>query len=168
MPRKAFLTGTRHSSVGPVNPVALITGASRGIGRGIALELSDLGYDLVINFVASENDANQTARDCELRAQKGGVSIPARVCQADIALAADRRKLVEFTGSECTRLDLLVNNAGIGPAVRADLLDTTEESFDRLLSVNARAPFFLTQLVARWMIEQVRHNPSLQPKIVTI
>jgi NAD(P)-dependent dehydrogenase (short-subunit alcohol dehydrogenase family) len=151
-----------------VNPVALITGASRGIGRGIALELSAIGYDLVINFAANAKAAAETARDCEIRAKQSGHSIRAAPCQADIASGPDRRHLIEFTQAEFQRLNLLVNNAGIAPAVRADLLDTTEESFDRLLNVNAKGPFFLTQLAARWMIEQSRADRNFQAQIVTI
>jgi 3-oxoacyl-[acyl-carrier protein] reductase len=151
-----------------VNPVALITGASRGIGRGIALELAAIGYDLIINFVSSTKDATATADACVARAKKQGHNIKAVVCQGDISTAAGRQKTIDFTRSEFQRLDLLVNNAGIAPAVRADLLDTSEESFDRLLNVNAKGPFFLTQLAARWMIEQARSHPERKPKIVTI
>lgn len=151
-----------------MNPVALITGASRGIGRGIALELSAIGYDLVVNFVSSEKDANRTAADCEIRAKNARHPIRAVVCQADISSAGDRRKLLDFTRNQFHRLDLLVNNAGIAPAVRADLLDASEESFDRLINVNAKAPFFLTQMAARWMIEQAAADPTLRLKIVTI
>jgi len=151
-----------------VNPVALITGASRGIGRGIALELAAIGYDLVINFASNSKAAAETARDGELRAKAAGHKIRAATFQADIGSSVDRKKLIDFTRSEFQRLDLLVNNAGIAPAVRADLLDASEESFDRLMTVNAKGPFFLTQLVARWMIEQTRSMPDRKPKIVTI
>jgi NAD(P)-dependent dehydrogenase (short-subunit alcohol dehydrogenase family) len=151
-----------------MNPVALITGASRGIGRGIALELSAVGYDLVINFANNAKAAAETARDCEARAKEAGHPIRAAVCQADIALGSDRRRLIDFTRTEFRLLNLLVNNAGIAPAIRADMLEATEESFDRLLNVNARGPFFLTQLAARWMIEQTRANRVFQAQIVTI
>ena len=151
-----------------MNPVALITGGSRGIGRGIALELAAIGHDLLINFASSSKAAAETARDCELRARDAGHPIRTAVCQADIASAEARRNLIEFCRKEFKRLDLLVNNAGIAPAVRADLLEATEESFDRLVSVNAKGPFFLTQLAARWMIEQTTADPKLRPRIVTI
>ncbi len=156
-----------------MNPVALITGASRGIGRGIALELARLGHDLVINYAANASAAEQTASDCAARAKTGGRSIRAVICQADIAAGADRRKLVEFTRATFGRLNLLVNNAGVAPTVRADLLEASEESFDRLIAINVKGPYFLTQLAANWMIEQVKANvgasgPPLRPKIVTI
>ena len=151
-----------------MNPVALITGASRGIGRGIALELAGAGYDLVINFARNSAAAAKTAQDCETVARKSGHSIHAVVCQADIGSSAERSRLIEETKKVFGRLDLLVNNAGIAPAVRADLLEVTEESFDRLVELNIKAPFFLTQLAARWMIEQAREAQNAQRSIVTI
>lgn len=153
-----------------MNPVALITGASRGIGRGIALELAKIGHNLVIIFAGNETAARQTADDCVAAASDVGYSIRAEICQADISVAADRVRLVQFTKEQFGRIDLLVNNAGVAPNVRADLLDATEESFDRLLAINAKGPFFLTQLVAREMVEQTR-NPKSEtrnPIIVTI
>jgi NAD(P)-dependent dehydrogenase (short-subunit alcohol dehydrogenase family) len=148
--------------------VALITGASRGIGRGVALEIAGIGHDLVINFASSTKDASATAADCVATAAKRGHKIKAVTFRADISKAGDRQGLIEFTREEFKRLDLLVNNAGIAPSVRADLLETTEESFDRLMAVNARAPFFLTQLAARWMVEQAKKQPPIRARIVTI
>ena len=142
-----------------MNQVALITGASRGIGRGIALELATLGFDLVVNYAGNETAARQTAADCVAHAQAAGKSIRAEICQADISLAADRSKLIDFTRSTFGRLDLLVNNAGVAPNVRADILDAGEESFDRLIAINVKGPYFLTQLAAKWMIEQTRSRP---------
>jgi NAD(P)-dependent dehydrogenase (short-subunit alcohol dehydrogenase family) len=157
-----------------VNPVALITGASRGIGRGIALELARIGYDLVINYAGNESAARQTAADCVATAKDSGGNIRAEICQADIAAAADRQKLIAFTRQTFRRLDLLVNNAGVAPNVRADILEATEESFDRVIAINVKGPYFLTQLAARWMIEQVdQRGPGAtpvnsRPKIITI
>jgi len=154
-----------------VNPVALITGASRGIGRGIALALARCGFDLVINFARNNAAAVQTVAECLADAQSTGKHIRAEACQADISLAADRTRLMEFTRTTFGRIDLLVNNAGIAPEVRADLLEATEESFDRLWITNTKGPFFLTQLVARWMIELIHAQPAgrgTAPKIVTI
>jgi NAD(P)-dependent dehydrogenase (short-subunit alcohol dehydrogenase family) len=154
-----------------MNPVALITGASRGIGRGIALELARSGYDLLINYVNSQEAALDTARDCVKVATANRSAIRAETCQADVSLRADRARLVGFTRSAFGRLDVLVNNAGVAPTVRADLLEASEESFDRLININVKGPYFLTQLIARWMIEQCRgaDAPSpYRPKIVTI
>lgn len=162
-----------------VNPVALITGASRGIGRGVALELANIGYDLAINYATNRAAAEQTAADCQARASQAGHRIRAELCQADVAVSADRRRLIEFTRDRFGRLDLLVNNAGVAPAVRADLLEASEESFDRVMAINVKGPYFLTQLAARWMIQQVQAAsagpqgsaggaPAVRPKIVTI
>jgi len=157
-----------------VNPVALVTGASRGIGRGIALELAKLGWDLVINYAGNKAAAHQTETDAVAAAKAAGRNIRAEICQADVSVGADRQKLIDFTRETFWRLDLLVNNAGVAPAVRADILDADEESFDRLIEINAKGPFFLTQLAARWMIELLNAErttsnaqPS-KPKIVTI
>jgi NAD(P)-dependent dehydrogenase (short-subunit alcohol dehydrogenase family) len=155
-----------------VNPAALITGASRGLGRGIALELARLGYDLVLGCVSNEAAAAQTAADCLAAAQVAGRGILVQAHRADVSTAAGRRSLLTTTRLACGRLDLLVNNAGVAPSVRADLLDATEESFDRLIHTNVGGPYFLTQQAARWMIEQVQAPPagapSYRPKIVFI
>ncbi len=154
-----------------MNPTALITGASRGIGRGIGLELAVVGFDLVINFASDTNAARQTAADCFVRAQSGGKTVRAEICQADISSAADRDRLIDFTRKTFGRLDLLVNNAGVAPKVRADILEATEESFDRLININVKGPFFLTQRAAHWMLEQIseaRPPAATRPKIITI
>jgi 3-oxoacyl-[acyl-carrier protein] reductase len=165
-----------------MNRVALITGGSRGIGRGIALELAKLGYDLVINFAGNLAAARQTVRDCAMEAGSNGRTIRAELCQADISQSLHRQELIEFTRREFGRLDLLVNNAGVAPDVRADLLESSEESLDRLLTINAKGPYFLTQLAAKWMVEQIKSrgprdrpktavelaNVAYHPKIITI
>lgn len=146
-----------------MNPVALITGASRGIGRGIALALAKIGHDVVVNFAGHVTAARQTAADCLTQAQTCGRPVRAEICQADVASAADRQKLLAFTRQTFGRLDLLINNAGVAPSVRADLLDATEDSFDRLMDINVKGPYFLTQLAAKWMIEQVEASASAKP-----
>ena len=154
-----------------MNQVALITGASRGIGRGIALELAKLGFDQVLNFVSNTVAAQQTAKDCLAAAQSQGKDVRAELCQADVGRTEDRLKLIEVTKRTFGRLDLLVNNAGVAPHVRADILEANEESFDRLININVKGPYFLTQLAARFMIEQRQKGiaaGALQPKIVTI
>ncbi len=152
------------------NPVALITGASRGIGRGIALKLAQLGHDLVINYAGNHAAAQETAAAATSLALAAGHAIQAEIIQADISSTPDRRHLIEITRSRFARLDLLVNNAGVAPEVRADLLDAGEQSFDRLMNVNVKGPYFLTQLAARRMIEYVS-APGFsgpRPKIITI
>lgn len=156
-----------------MNRVALITGASRGIGRGIALELARLSHDLVVNYAGNLNAAQQTVKDCVALAQNCGKAIRAEVCQADISRSADRQRLIAFARQAFGRLDLLVNNAGVAPNVRADILEAGEESFDRLIAINVKGPYFLTQLAAKWMIEQrgieqPTASDPYRPKIVTI
>jgi len=155
-----------------MNPVALITGASRGIGRGIALELAAGGFDLIVNYAGNEAAARQTAADCRARAGDGGLQIRAEICQADIGLAGDRERLVAFTLETFGRIDLLVNNAGVAPTVREDLLEAGEDSFDRLMNINVKGPYFLTQRVAREMIRSrsrgVPDEDGRRPCIITI
>jgi NAD(P)-dependent dehydrogenase (short-subunit alcohol dehydrogenase family) len=154
-----------------VNSVALITGSSRGIGRGIALELARLGWNLTINYRSNEVCACQTAEACLAAAQTHHRTIRCEICRADIAEHRDRQSLIEFVKSSFGRLDLLVNNAGVAPEVRSDVLDTTEASFDRVLNINVKGPYFLTQLAARWMIERMTESKSelsYKPKIITV
>jgi 3-oxoacyl-[acyl-carrier protein] reductase len=155
-----------------VKQAVLITGASRGIGRGIALALAKLGCDLVVNYAANVNAARQTAADCIALAQTCRKQIRAEIFQADISQQADRAKLIEFTRAKFGRLDLLVNNAGVAPEARTDILEAGEASFDRLIAINVKGPYFLTQLAAKWMIEQcgcARESAAeYRPKIITI
>lgn len=123
-------------------PVAIITGASRGIGRGIAIELSSSHQ--VIATYRGRRDAAES-----LRQQTG-----AEIFQCDVSSSSDRKALIEFARQRFPRLDLLVNNAGMAPRERRDILEATEESFDELIATNLKGPYFLTQLAARWMIEQ--------------
>src|SRR5438034_8661710 len=148
---------------------ALVTGGSRGIGRGVMLALAGIGYDVVLNYAANEPAARQTAQAAAAAAGEAGFAVQVEICQADVAAAADRQRLIQFARERFGRLDLLVNNAGVAPAVRADLLDTSEESFDRLMGINLRGPFFLTQTVAQWMLEQrAAPPPGYLPQIVNI
>lgn len=141
---------------------ALITGASRGIGRGIAVELARVGCRVAINYagnVAAAEEALQLVRSA------GGDGF---IVQGDVAQAAARARMVGETLSRFGRIDLLVNNAGVAPQVRADLLDAGEESFDRLFAINLKGPFFLTQLVAKEMLRQERDAEGFRGRIVNI
>jgi NAD(P)-dependent dehydrogenase (short-subunit alcohol dehydrogenase family) len=130
-----------------MSPLALITGASRGIGRGIALELARVGrHDLLINYAGNEAAARECKALCE-KACAGARRV--EIIQADISVALDRERMLDFVSSEFGRLDLLVNNAGVAPNVRADLLEAGEESFDRLMNINLKGPYFLTQKAAK-------------------
>jgi 3-oxoacyl-[acyl-carrier protein] reductase len=124
-----------------MKPVALITGGSRGIGRAIARELASTHH--VIATYKGRRDAAET-----LRAETG-----AEIFRCDVASAADRQALLEFARQRFGRLDLLINNAGMAPRERRDILEATEESFDEVLAANLKGPYFLTQQAARWMTE---------------
>jgi 3-oxoacyl-[acyl-carrier protein] reductase len=143
--------------------VALVTGASRGIGRGIARALAAAGHDVVVNYASNAEAAAKVVAELE------AAGATAVAVGADIAVAADRQRLVDEAYGRFGRVDLLVNNAGVAPSVRADLLEATEESFDRVLGINLRGPYFLTQLVARRMVAQVDADPAgPAPKIVIV
>jgi 3-oxoacyl-[acyl-carrier protein] reductase len=142
--------------------VALVTGGSRGIGRGIVLALAGAGHDVVVNYASNAAAAGAVGREVEAAGAK------AHLVQADVGSAADRARLVDAAYAAFGRLDLLVNNAGVAPSVRADILEAGEESFDRLVAINLKGPYFLTQLVARRMIEQIAAGGLVHPKIVTI
>jgi 3-oxoacyl-[acyl-carrier protein] reductase len=141
------------------SPIALITGASRGIGRGITLALANEKFDVVINYHSNLPAAQEVEQHCRT------FGVRTHLVQADIASGDDRRRLVEETYKIFGRVDLLVNNAGIAPSIRADLLEASEESFDRLINTNLKGPYFLTQLVARRMLET---QPIGSPRIVNI
>ncbi|MFC0532855.1 3-ketoacyl-ACP reductase [Phytohabitans kaempferiae] len=145
-----------------MSPTAVVTGGSRGIGRGVVLALASSGYDVVVNYARNAEAAKEVAERVEEAGQR------AHLVQADIGAAADRQRLVEEAVGAFGRIDLLVNNAGVAPDVRADILEATEESFDRLVGINLKGPYFLTQLVARHMIEQVEAGTLSHPKIVII
>jgi NAD(P)-dependent dehydrogenase (short-subunit alcohol dehydrogenase family) len=129
------------------NPTAIVTGGSRGIGRAIASALGREKFNVVVNY----NSAASAAEEVKTAIEAAGGK--AHIVQADISQAGDRGKLVAETLSAFGRIDLLVNNAGVAPDVRADVLEATEASFDRLININLKGPYFLTQLVAREMIK---------------
>lgn len=131
-------------------PAILVTGASRGIGRGIALELAGAGWSVAIHYVRDERAASSTADDCRVRATSSAQQFP--IIQGDIAIAADRSRVFAATVEALGPVDALINNAGMAPRVRADILDATEASFDEVLDVNLKGPYFLSQLTARgWL-----------------
>ncbi len=148
-------------------PVALITGAGQGIGRGIAMRLATDGYTIVINDVVA--DAANTERGAyEVKAAIEAAGGQAEVFRADIASGDDRAAMIDFVAERFGRLDLLVNNAGVAPKERKDILETTEESFDRLMSINLRGPYFLTQLAAGRMIAWKEAGVMETPRICFI
>jgi NAD(P)-dependent dehydrogenase (short-subunit alcohol dehydrogenase family) len=128
--------------------VAVVTGGSRGIGRAISLALGSQGYSVIVNYAGNAQAANDVC---------AAIGPRSLAIQADISLAADRAKLVDGTLNAFGRIDLLVNNAGVAPTQRADILsiaDANEASFDRLININLKGPYFLTQLAANEMAKQ--------------
>jgi 3-oxoacyl-[acyl-carrier protein] reductase len=124
------------------NGTAIVTGASRGIGRAIATELART-HDIIGTY-RGRRDAAES-----LQAETG-----ASIFQCDVSSAADREALIRAAREKFANLDLLVNNAGMAPRERRDILEAGEESFDELISTNLKGPHFLTQLAARWMLER--------------
>lgn len=142
--------------------VALVTGGSRGIGFGVAQELARSGFDLAIN---GRRDAANIA-DAINTLQSLGAAV--LYCQADVASPADHARMLSEIETRFGRLDVLVNNAGVAPDVRADILDASEQSFDRLININLKGPYFLTQAAARWMIRQRESDKDFRGCIVSV
>jgi len=107
-------------------------------------------HDLAVNYAGNEAAARECKELCE---KASGGKVRVEIIQGDISVAADRARMLDFVKDTFGRLDLLVNNAGVAPNVRADLLDAGEESFDRLININLKGPYFLTQAAAKLMIE---------------
>ena len=128
--------------------VALVTGGSRGIGYGIVKQLAMQGFDIAINGVRPA----ELVADVMESIRAFGVNVI--YCQGNISLTEDRKKILQQVKDHFKKLNILVNNAGIAPKERRDVLSTTEESFDEVISTNLKGNYFLTQDVANWMIEQ--------------
>ncbi len=133
---------------GRMKKVALITGGTRGIGMGIAEKFAHEGYNLVLSGRKRPEEVEDSfapLRDLGARILYRASDIADAQARADLLTAAR-----EFFG----RLDVLVNNAGVAPEVRVDLMDMSEGSYERVMKINLQGPFFLTQAVAAWMLEQ--------------
>jgi 3-oxoacyl-[acyl-carrier protein] reductase len=146
----------------PDQRVALVTGAGRGIGRAIALALAAQGWAVAINYRSDQTSAQEVLRIAN------DVSGENLLVQADISRAEDRRRMTEKILDHFGRLDLLVNNAGMAPRQRQDLLEVGEASYDEVLAVNLKGPFFLTQQVARIMIDLLSSGVITNPRIINI
>lgn len=143
-------------------PVALVTGASRGIGRAVALELSRNDYAVALNYLRSQELADELVQQIR---QNGGRAV---AVQGSVAESGDRATMIARTTEAFGRLDLLVNNAGITSQGRKDLLEATEESWDAVLGTNLKGPFFLAQLAAREMIRLIQAGAISRGTIVNI
>jgi 3-oxoacyl-[acyl-carrier protein] reductase len=142
--------------------VVLVTGAGRGIGRGIALALAEQHWRVIVNYRENAVAAGETV--ATIQSFQGN----AIALQADIANSNDRTNLVEQILTTYGRIDLLVNNAGMAPRQRRDILEATEASYDEVMSVNLKGPFFLTQHVARVMIDLKSKGVIESPRIINI
>lgn len=139
--------------------VAIITGGTRGIGLGIARALAREGYDLMLCGRRAPDEVEPSV------AELSRLGVEIGYVRADMARRDDRDRLLEATRERFGRLDVLVNNAGIGPRQRIDILEASEESYDAVLETNLKGPYFLTQSAARWMIEQRRAGDA-SPKSI--
>jgi len=142
--------------------VALITGAGRGIGYGIASSLAREGCEIVVCDIVEETSVGEGL--VGLRELGSDVLY----CRADVSDADARRRMLDQIRKRFGRLNVLVNNAGVAPEKRADILEATEESFERVMRINLQGPYFLTQSVANWMIQQKRRDGDFRGCIVNI
>lgn len=144
------------------NKVASITGSRRGIGRSIAEELAKEGYKVVLSGVSADDEGVHLVKEFE---KKG---YDAAYISCDISLSSDRNRFFEFIRSTYGRLDVHVNNAGVAPQTRLDILKTTEDSFDYVIDANLKGTFFMCQAAANLMLDVCETNPDCKPKIVNI
>jgi 3-oxoacyl-[acyl-carrier protein] reductase len=142
--------------------VALITGGSRGIGLGIARSLANAGFDLAINGVRNEKEVLQALQDLR---QLGADVI---YCQGDVGDEDARKTILEKIKFHFGKLNVLVNNAGVAPKERKDILEATEESFEYVVRTNLTSSYFLSQSAANWMISQKETNQDFKAVIINI
>lgn len=142
--------------------VAIITGSGRGIGRGIAVDLAQSHWQIVVTDVGSQDNQEETL-NLVRSAGSDGLIIPGNITSVE-----DRNRLVNKTLEAYGKIDLLVNNAGIGPRVRMDMLEMPEESMREVMNVNLFGTFFLTQLIANHMIRLIHEEKMGKGKIINI
>jgi NAD(P)-dependent dehydrogenase (short-subunit alcohol dehydrogenase family) len=142
--------------------VALITGGTRGIGLGIARALSFHGFDLALNGVRPSEQVREVLD--ELGRGAGEVIY----CRGNLAVASDRQKIIDRVMDHFGKLNVLVNNAGMAPRKRCDILESTEESYHEVMDVNLTGPYFLTQSVAKSMIRQKKKDPDFNASVINI
>ena len=142
--------------------VALITGGGRGIGLGIARALAGEGVNLAVGGVRPEEQVQETLDG--LRA----LGVEVLYCRGDIADRNARAEVLAAIRAHYGQLNVLVNNAGVAPNVRADILEASEASYERVMRINLQGPYFLTQAAARWMVKQRERDPDFPACIVTI
>ncbi len=137
-----------------MSKIALITGGTRGIGFGIAIELAKAGFDLAINGMRDENLVKPILDELS------NYGVQVAYFRGDVSVSEDRQQVVEAVLNRFGKINVLINNAGIAPQERKDILEATEESFDQVLNINLRGPYFLTQMIAKHMIEARQQNTN--------
>jgi NAD(P)-dependent dehydrogenase (short-subunit alcohol dehydrogenase family) len=135
-------------------PTALITGGSRGIGFGCAQRLAEIGFNIAINGMREESQVAEPIKKLE------ALGAEVLYCRGDIGSSDARMAMLESVRKGFGRLNILVNNAGVAPKERKDILEASEDSFDYVVGTNLKGPYFLTQAVAKWMIEQKQMAPD--------
>ncbi|MGE9269845.1 MAG: 3-ketoacyl-ACP reductase [Verrucomicrobiales bacterium] len=144
-------------------PTALVTGGSRGIGLGIALSLAKEGYRVAINGMRPDSEIQEVLDQIIAAGAAEALYI-----QGDVGSQAGRHTLLERLRSQFESLNLLVNNAGVAPSERKDVLATTPESYQRVMQINLEGPYFLTQSIANWMIERQEADTRFRGAVVNI
>ena len=148
--------------------VLLVTGSSHGIGKAIVLELAKLDYSVVINGAATKNLSDEYKYELK-NIYNEEINNRVLYVQADISKKQDREYLINKIEEKFKRIDVLVNNAGVAPVIRKDILETSEESYDRVMSINLKGPYFLTQAISKWMIRlREQFKDAYQPYIINI
>jgi 3-oxoacyl-[acyl-carrier protein] reductase len=142
--------------------VAVVTGGSRGIGRETAVALAKAGWQVAFSYRGNLEAAQAALAEIQT------IGVDCAAIQADVASTVDRARLVGTVLEQFGGIDLLVNNAGMAPRQRTDLLEMSEASYDEVLATNLKGPFFLTQHVARIMVEQQKAEPERMPVIINI
>ena len=145
-----------------MNKLAFITGGTRGIGFGIAMALGKAGFDLALNGMRNEGEVADALEEV----RKLGVNVA--YFQGNIAVREDRQAMFDKILSHFGAVNVLVNNAGIAPRERADILHAKEEIWDEVMDINLKGPYFLTQLFASYFVEMKMKNPLFEASIINI
>ena len=145
-----------------MNKIAFITGGTRGIGFGVALALGKAGFDLAVNGMRNKGDVADALE--ELR----NLGVNVAYFQGNVAVREDRQAMLDKILSHFGSVNVLVNNAGIAPRERADILHAKEEIWDEVIEINLKGPYFLTQLFANYFVEKKLENPLFEASIINI
>ncbi|MFN6072498.1 MAG: SDR family NAD(P)-dependent oxidoreductase, partial [Bacteroidota bacterium] len=145
-----------------MNKIAFITGGTRGIGFGVALALGKAGFDLAVNGMRNEGEVTDALE--ELR----NLGVNVAYFQGNVAVREDRQAMLDKILSQFGSVNVLVNNAGIAPRERADILLAKEEIWDEVMEINLKGPYFLTQLFANYFVDKKLENPLFEASIINI